>query len=65
MAMKMYSAFLKALALLELHHPIIYCYMQDIQWERGSYPLFDMQLVYSSTFPADWALLIVKELGKY
>ena len=37
MAMKRYSAFPKAPALLEPHYQIVKCYIQDTRW--GSYPL--------------------------
>ena len=33
MAMKGYSTFLKAPALLESHHPIVQCHIQDTRWE--------------------------------
>ena len=56
MAMKGYSAFPKALALLELHHQIVLCHIQDIHWQgRDLTTLTEMQSVYSAT-PADWAM---------
>ena len=51
--MKGYSTFLKAPALLELHHQIISCHIQDTRWGK-SYPSIGMQSVYS-TDPTDWA----------
>ena len=51
MAMKGYSAFPKAPALLERHHQIVYCHIQDTRW-GGSYPSAEKQSVYS-TAPAD------------
>ena len=53
MAMKGYSAFSKALALLEPHHQIVKYHVQDTHLQ-GSYPSAEMQLVYS-TAQADWA----------
>ena len=50
MAMKWYSAYPKAPALLEPHHQIVYSQIQDTG-RRGSYPF---ELVYS-TAPTDWA----------
>ena len=47
MAMNAYSAFPKALALLEPHHQIIYCHYLDTHWE-GIYPSAEMQSVYSA-----------------
>ena len=54
MAMKGYSAFPKAPALLEPHHQIVLCHIQDTCCGGGSYPSAEMQLVYS-TIPVDWA----------
>ena len=52
MAMKGYSAFLKAPALLETPRQIVQCHIQDTHWYGVSYPSAEMQLVYS-TVPAD------------
>ena len=46
------SEFPKASALLEPHHQIVKCHIQDTRW-GGSYPFAEVQLVYS-TAPADW-----------
>ena len=54
MVMKGYSAFPKAPALLEPHHQIVKCHIQDTRWRGGSYPSAEVQSVYS-TAPADWA----------
>ena len=51
--MKGYSALPKAPALLELHHQIIVCHIQDTRW-GVSYPSAEVQSVYS-TASADWA----------
>ena len=57
MAMKGYSAFPKAPALLEAHHQIVKCYTQDTCfWVGGSYPSAEKGLLYS-TAPADWAII--------
>ena len=53
MAIKGYSSFTKAPALLEPHHQIVWCHIQDTHWGR-SYPSAEKQSVYS-TAPADWA----------
>ena len=53
MAMKGYFAFPQALVLLEPHHQIVLCHIQDTCW-RGAYPSAEVQSVYS-TAPADWA----------
>ena len=53
MTMTGYSAFPKTPALLEPHHEIVSCDIQDTSW-RGSYPSAEMQSVYSRA-PADWA----------
>ena len=55
MAMKEYSAFPKAPALLEPHHQIVSCHIQDTLYGGGSYPSAEVQSVYS-TAPADWAI---------
>ena len=47
MAIKGYSAFPKAPALLEPHHQIILCYIQDTRL-RGSYPSAEMLSVYTA-----------------
>ena len=52
--MKGYFAFPKAPALLEPHHQIVYCHIQDTRW-GGSYPSVEKQPVYS-TAPADWTI---------
>ena len=57
MAMKGYSAFPKAPALLEPHHQIVYCHIQDTR-RGGSYPSAEEESVYS-TAPADWAIIIL------
>ncbi len=58
MAMKGYTVFPKALALLEPHHQIVLCHNLDTRlW--GSYPSAGMQPMYSTT-PADWAGLGIK-----
>ena len=47
--MKGYSAFSKAAALLEPHHQIVKCHIQDIQWGGGVlFPSAEMRLVYST-----------------
>ena len=48
MAMKGYSTFPKALALLEPHHQIVSCHIQDTRWEGGSYPSAEEQSVFYS-----------------
>ena len=53
MARKGYSAFPKAPALLEPHHQIVKCHIQDTRFE-GSYSSAEKQSVYS-TAPADGA----------
>ena len=52
--MKGYSTFPKVPALLEPHHQIVYCHIQDTRC-GGSYPSAEKQPVYS-TAPADWAM---------
>ena len=52
-AMKEYSAFPKAPDLLELHHQIVECHIQDTH--GGGYPSAEMQSVYS-TASVDWNL---------
>ena len=54
MAMKGYSAFPKAPALLEPHHQIVSCHIQDTRW-GGSYSSAEVPSVYS-TAPANWAI---------
>ena len=54
MAMKEYSAFPKAQALLEPHHQIVQYHIEDARWQGGSYPSAEMQTVYSAA-PANWA----------
>ena len=56
MVMKVYSAFLKAPALLKPHHWIVLCYIQDTRW-GGSYPSAEIRSVYSTT-PADRIIFI-------
>ena len=58
MAMKGCSTFPKAPALLEPHHQIVSCYIQDTHWGGGSYPSAEVLSVYS-TAPADWAIYIL------
>ena len=58
MAMKGYSAFPKDPALLELHHWIVLCHIQDTRWGMESYPSAEKQSVYS-TAPPDWASLFL------
>ena len=53
MAIKGYSAFPKASALLESHLQIVLCHIQDTRW-RGSYPSEEKQSVYSKA-QTDWA----------
>ena len=53
MAMKAYSTFPKAPALLELHSQIGLCHIQDTRW-WGSYPSAEMHSVYSIAI-GDWA----------
>ena len=53
LAMKEYSAFLKAPALLEPHQRIALCHKQDTRSGEGSYSSTEKQSVYS-TVPADW-----------
>ena len=55
MAMKGYSTFPKAPALLEPHHQIVLCHIQNTRWGGGSYPSVEVQSVYS-TAAADWAI---------
>ena len=55
MAMKGCSVFLKTPALLEPHHEIVWCHIQDTHC-GGPYPFTEVQSVYSTT-PADWASL--------
>ena len=60
-AMKGWSAFLKAPASLEHHHPIVHCHMQDTPWVgvlplcRGAVGVF-----YS---PTDWAYIYTLGMG--
>ena len=54
MAMKEYSTFPKAPALLEPHHQIVQCHIQDTRWGK-SYSSAETQLVYS-TAPDNWAI---------
>ena len=51
-AMKGYSAFSKAPALLEPCHQIVKCHIQDTRWGGGSYHSAEKQSVYS-TAPAN------------
>ena len=53
MAMKGYTTFPKALALLKPYHQIIYCHIQDTYWVSLT-PIAAMQSVYSAA-TADWA----------
>ena len=46
MSMKEYSDFPKALALLEPHHRIVECHIQDTRWKE-SYSSAEKQLVHS------------------
>ena len=55
MAMKGYSTFPKALALLEPHNQIVLCHIQNNRLEWGSYPSAEKQSVYSTT-PANWVM---------
>ena len=56
MAMKGYSTFSKAPPLLEPHHQIVLCPIQDTRWGGvGSYPSAEKQSVYF-TAPANWAI---------
>ena len=58
MAMKGYSAFLKAPASLEPHHQIVLCHI--VGWMGfGLYLSAEKQSVYS-TAPADWATFLKK-----
>ena len=57
MAMKGYSAFPKAPALLEPHHQIVYCHIRTLV--RASYPSAEVQSVYS-TAPADLANVLMR-----
>ena len=52
-AMKGWSAFPKAPALLELHHQIVYCHILDTIWGQVSDFSAEKQSVYSTTL-ADW-----------
>ena len=54
MAIKGYSTFPKAPALLEPHHQIVKCHNQDTCWGGGLTPFAEMQSV-NSTAPTDWA----------
>ena len=54
MAMKGYSTFTKAPALLEPHHQIVWCHIQDTCGDGGEVLLLIRKMVYS-TAPADWA----------
>ena len=62
MAMKGCSAFPKAPALLEPHHQIVWCQIQDTHWVKESYPSAEVQSVYSIA-PADWVNLQVLPHG--
>ena len=59
MAMKGCSAFPEAPALLEPHHQIVSCHIQDTPWGGVgvSYPAAETQSMYS-TVPADRAKII-------
>ena len=59
MAMKGYSAFPKAPALLESHHEIFSVISRTLVGGGGAYPSAEKQSVYS-TAPADWAIHRVK-----
>ena len=50
--MKEFSAFLKAPALQEPHHQIVWCHIQDTRWGVSYFPA-EKQPVYS-TAPGDW-----------
>ena len=63
MAMKGYSAFPKAPALLEPYHQIIYCHIRTLVVGGVSYPSAEKQSVYS-TAPADWARLFFSFLAE-
>ena len=58
MAMKRYSIFPRAPAVLIPHHQIVSCHIQDTHWRVGSYPSTEMHSVYP-TAPADWALVLM------
>ena len=53
MAIKGYSAFTKAPALLEPHHQIVWCHIHETRW-GGAYPTAEEQSV-NSTAAADRA----------
>ena len=61
MAIKRYSIFPKASALLELHHQIALCHILDTRWlvliSLQNTPIAEMQSVYSAA-PADRAISI-------
>ena len=63
MVMKGYSALPKALALVEPHHQIVLCHIQDT-FGRGSYPSAEMPSVYSIAL-AKWTLLQKKRINEY
>ena len=52
-SMRGYSVFPKAVALLESHHQIVSCHIQETRW-AGSYPSAKKQSVYS-TSQVGWA----------
>ena len=58
MAIKEYSTFPKAPALVEPHNEIVQCHIQ-VTHGGGSYPSIEVQSVYS-TAPADWAIYLSK-----
>ena len=62
-AIKGYSLFPKAPALLEPHHQIVQCHIQDTRWGVLT-PSAEKQSVYS-TAPADCASLRVRFLLKF
>ena len=51
--MKKYPKYLKTTGLLEPHHQIVLCHIQDSRWGGGSYPSLVNQSEFS-TVPADW-----------
>ena len=59
MAMKKYSTFPKAPVLLEPHHQIVKCHIQDPLW--WSFPSAEKQSVYS-TAPANWEMGVEVDL---
>ena len=56
MAIKGYSKFLKALALLEPHHQIVLCHIQDTHWGWGLTPLQRSSLYFLQPQPTEQAL---------